>query len=113
MKPPTEAVLLPKFRVFIGWSSVFFLLIAGIFNYPNYPDVSLDGSWRIALAYFFKHRFQFGQDVIFTYGPLGFAMGKTYGGLAFQAIMVMQLMCAMLGTCIIIHKKKQLSRLSQ
>ncbi len=113
MKSPTEAVLLPKFRVFVGWSSLFLLLVAGIFNYPNYPDVSLDGSWRIALAYFFKHGFQFGQDVIFTYGPLGFAMGKTYGGLEFQAIMVMQLLCAVLGACIIIHEGKRLMGLSR
>jgi len=35
-------------------------------------DTNLDPSWRAVLDYAYQHRLQFGTDVVFTYGPLGF-----------------------------------------
>jgi len=32
----------------------------------------LDVSWQLVLEYAAKHRLQFGKDVVFTYGPLGY-----------------------------------------
>ena len=32
----------------------------------------LDTSWQLVLEYAAKHNFQFGRDIVFTYGPLGF-----------------------------------------
>ena len=62
MESPNDDTFLPKARAPIGWTVLFLLLVAGIFNYPLYPSVDLDASWRIALGYFFKHGVQFGQD---------------------------------------------------
>ena len=59
---------------------LFLLLTTVIFSFPNKPSFDLDASWRMALSQFFIDGLQFGRDVVFTYGPLGFVMGKTYSG---------------------------------
>ncbi len=58
----------------------FVVLTATAFSLPNFPATDLDSSWRMALGKFFVEGRQFGTDVVFTYGPLGFVMGKTYWG---------------------------------
>ena len=58
----------------------FLLLVAAAFATPGFPSAELDSSWRMALGKFFVEGRQFGTDVVFTYGPLGWAMGKTYWG---------------------------------
>jgi hypothetical protein len=58
----------------------FLALVAVAFSVPEFPAIGLDSSWRMALGRFFLEGRQFGQEVVFTYGPLGFAMGKTYSG---------------------------------
>lgn len=55
-------------------------LVAIAFSLPAFPASELDASWRMALGKFFAEGRQFGTEVIFTYGPLGFTMGKTYWG---------------------------------
>lgn len=42
------------------------------------PSVSLDPSWAMVLLHAFDHGWQFGRDLIFTYGPLGFIMVPQY-----------------------------------
>jgi len=42
------------------------------------PSVSLDPSWAMVLLHAFDHGWQFGEDLIFTYGPLGFIMVPQY-----------------------------------
>ena len=58
----------------------FAVLAAIAFTVPNFPTADLDSSWRMALGKFLLDGRQFGTDVVFTYGPLGFVMGKTYWG---------------------------------
>jgi hypothetical protein len=58
----------------------FATLVAGAFTLPSFPSAGLDDSWRMALGKFFQEGRQFGTEVVFTYGPLGFQMGKTYWG---------------------------------
>jgi len=58
----------------------FVVLVAAAFSQPNFPAVELDASWRMALGKFFVDGKQFGTEVVFTYGPLGWVMGKTYWG---------------------------------
>ena len=113
MESPDDTTLFPQARRPIGWFLLFLLLVAGIFNYPLLPAVDLDSSWRIALGYFFQQGAQFGQDVVFTYGPLGFAMGKTYSGLQFAAIVSVQLAVALVGAGVIIHEGRRLQGVSR
>ncbi len=113
MDSAQKGSLFPKAQVPVGWSILFLLLVAGSFNYPHYPSADLDGSWRMALGYFFQHGSQFGRDVVFTYGPLGFSMGKTYSGLQFGAILAVQLGVAILAAVVIIHEGRRLQGLSR
>jgi hypothetical protein len=73
---------------------LFLLLVTIIFTFPNRPSFDLDASWRMALGKFFLDGLQFGRDVVFTYGPLGFLMGKTYSGLLFWSLIAWQLFAA-------------------
>lgn len=58
-----------------------FLVLAVIaFALPGFPAPELDASWRMALGRFFLEGRQFGTEIVFTYGPLGFVMGNTYWG---------------------------------
>jgi hypothetical protein len=58
----------------------FVVLVASAFSMPTWPATELDSSWRMALGKFFVDGRQFGPEVMFTYGPLGWVMGKTYWG---------------------------------
>jgi len=58
----------------------FLALVAIAFSLPAFPASELDASWRMVLGKFFQEGRQFGTEVVFTYGPLGYTMGKTYWG---------------------------------
>lgn len=58
----------------------FVIMVAIAFCLPLFPAMELDSSWRMAIGKFLMEGRQFGTEVVFTYGPLGFAMGKTYWG---------------------------------
>ncbi|MDB6115466.1 MAG: hypothetical protein JWQ62_2411, partial [Lacunisphaera sp.] len=58
----------------------FLAMTAVAFSVPLFPTMELDSSWRMAIGRFLMEGRQFGHEVVFTYGPLGFAMGKTYWG---------------------------------
>lgn len=75
---PAPARPTPLDRVFriLG----FLLLVAAGFALPGFPASELDASWRMALGKFFVEGRQFGTEIVFTYGPLGWTMGKTYWG---------------------------------
>ncbi|QDV38452.1 hypothetical protein [Tautonia plasticadhaerens] len=71
------AIAVPVSRAGIAWR---FALIGGLAALTVPPVLSpmgagLDGSWVVALNLLAAgDRFQFGRDVAFTYGPLGFAL---------------------------------------
>ncbi len=87
---------------------IYILLIGGIFTYPYAPGTGLDPSWRMALGYFYEHGVQFGRDVIFTYGPLGFVMGKTYSGLQWWSLIAGQLVLAVISATVILWQGQRL-----
>jgi hypothetical protein len=64
----------------------FVLLVAVLFRYPAYPSFGLDASWCMALGQFFHDGLQFGPDVTFTFGPLGFLFGNVYMGFQFWCL---------------------------
>lgn len=54
-----------------------------LFSFPiTIVGPTLDTSWAAALVYFATHGVQFGRDVIFSYGPLGYVVGECYTGTA-------------------------------
>lgn len=74
--PTAKATLLDWIFRILGFAA----MTAVAFTLPHFPTMELDASWRMALGKFFMEGRQFGKDVVFTYGPLGWAMGKTYWG---------------------------------
>jgi hypothetical protein len=43
--------------------------------FPSVPEIYLDASWQETLVYAHTHGWQFGRDLIFTWGPWGFLNG--------------------------------------
>ena len=62
---------------FIGQASLLLLVWFSLMKFPSTPAADLDPSWRMALGYAELHDFQFGKDLIFTYGPLGYLLPAT------------------------------------
>ncbi len=56
------------------------VLAASGFMLPGMPSLGLDSAWQMALGRFFADGRQFGTEVVFTYGPLGWTMGNMYWG---------------------------------
>jgi hypothetical protein len=65
------------------------VMAVSLLDLPHAPsDVTLDESWRTALSYFALKKFQFGPQVIFTYGPLGYLTESHYIGGDFTALLL-------------------------
>lgn len=92
----------------LGGVLLWLLLAVAIMKFPHPPAVELDASWRMALGWFFDEGMQFGRDVVFTYGPLGFLMGRTYGGFNFWTLVLGQLLQALAFSAIIVAHARQL-----
>ncbi len=89
------------------------LLIAAIFTFPDLPALSLDPSWRLVLTRAFYEGWQFGHDVVFTYGPFGFLMGNTYDGTHFWVLVGWQLVQGVAFTAVILHVAERLPLLAR
>lgn len=57
---------------------LFFFLFLFVFQKKSNPGVGLDPSWVTALSEAHKYNYQFGKDIIFTYGPYGFSATNQY-----------------------------------
>src|SRR5262245_17021636 len=88
---------------------LFVLPVAALSSYPTYPSFGLDASWRMALGQFFHDGLQFGPEVTFTFGPLGFLYGNTYIGLYFWSLLGWQLLAAAVFAIIIIDSAQHLT----
>ncbi|MEY3774810.1 MAG: hypothetical protein RLZZ129_1590 [Verrucomicrobiota bacterium] len=71
------------------------------FTLPNFPTMELDASWRMAIGHFFMEGKQFGTEIVFTYGPLGWAMGKTYWGGHWGALIGWHIVQAVVFTAVV------------
>jgi hypothetical protein len=72
-KPAPDALVAP-----LGWAGIltFFVL-----TFPTVPlGIDIDSSWSAVLVYAHQHGLQFGKDIVFTYGPLGFLTVPYYAG---------------------------------
>jgi hypothetical protein len=63
---------------FVGLFVLFWLVLINLPMRAFRP--TLDPSWQGALSYFAFKRLQFGKDVLFNYGPLGYITTDTYSG---------------------------------
>ena len=68
-----------------GQLALWLVISLAFLHLPETPpmDPELDASWNLCLRYFFQHGMQFGTDVVFTYGPLGFVTSLLYWGSGF------------------------------
>ncbi|GAB3504291.1 hypothetical protein [Emticicia fontis] len=65
-----------KWEIHSFWLKFFYVLFLIILVFPYYriyenPEGGIDNSWRIALELAKAKNMIFGQDIIYTYGPLG------------------------------------------
>lgn len=79
----------------------FLVMAIMAFSLPGFPAVELDPSWRMALGRFFQEGRQFGTEVVFTYGPLGWTMGKTYWGGQWASLITWHVVQALVFTAVI------------
>ncbi|MCF3652105.1 hypothetical protein [Synoicihabitans lomoniglobus] len=86
----------------LGDTLLWILIALLTINLPQPPLLELDSSWRRALGYFLHRGYPFGESVVFTYGPLGFLLGNTYGGLYFWAYVTFQAAFAAIAATIIL-----------
>lgn len=88
----------------------FIVLALVAFHIPTYPEQGLDASWRMALGKFFVEGRQFGTEVVFTYGPLGYIMGNTYWGGQWASLIVWQALISIVFAIIIYWHGLRLTR---
>ena len=71
----------------LGSAGLVIALWLSLIHLPSPPSDGLDPSWRMAIGYAAEHDWQFGRDIVFTYGPLGYLLASTNsGGLYLQHI---------------------------
>ena len=63
----------------IGWAACFGLVFVCAFSLSGTlaPPLELDPSWHAVLEYAALHHLQFGTQIVFTFGPLGFLAART------------------------------------
>jgi hypothetical protein len=63
----------------IAWPAFFTLVFVSAFflSGSRQPPLELDPSWHAALEYATAHHLQFGTQIVFTFGPLGFLSTRT------------------------------------
>ncbi len=63
----------------IAWTACFILVFVSAFflNGTQQPPLELDPSWHAAIEYATAHHLQFGTEIVFTFGPLGFLSART------------------------------------
>ncbi len=96
---PTVSVAPP--RSALGEVLLWLLLVLLTFSLPKPPSAELDASWRLGLTYFLEHGYAFGRDIVFTYGPLGFLLGRTYSGVYLWALISWQVVQAVVAATLL------------
>jgi hypothetical protein len=66
------------------------------------PDLGVDGDWRIALQLAVRHGLDFGPDVLFTYGPLGFLHYPVLVDAALARVAFAFTLAVHLGVCVVL-----------
>ncbi len=88
-----------------GWSAVRRAILATfacayvLLLFPAWqfimPGPSLDASWVEVVGYGARQGWQWGRDVVFSYGPLGFLLPNSYGGEAIGFTVALNMLLAL------------------
>lgn len=75
---PCDLRLAPRVLRRVAFSVPFIVAVLMILSLVPFPRLPIgtgdDSSWTAVLAYAYQHGLQFGKDIAFTYGPLGFLL---------------------------------------
>jgi hypothetical protein len=74
-----------------GYVALFLGIWLALIKFPAAPATGLDPSWQMVLGYAHQHNLQFGTDLVFTYGPLGYLLASTSIGENFPQHITWQL----------------------
>lgn len=86
----TTETLTPRSRW--PWGVLFSLTWLILLKFPVQALITnLDDSWRSVLAYGAHQHMQFGRDIIFTYGPLGYLHSYIHSGWHFTAKIIWEI----------------------
>lgn len=90
-------------------STAFFLALI----LPNLPfsafDTDLDSSWQAVLTYAHNHHWQYGRDIVFPFGPLGFLFTPVFAGYPVGIRLLMDVLLSFVlasGVCLLIWRAK-------
>ena len=108
-EPASASGIAPASRARIPWRwcAPWLALALAIFEFPAQPEVGLDPSWRMVLGHALAQRWQFGRDVVFTYGPLGALLGNTYAGEGLVLLLAGQAAFALGLAGLVVHRARQ------
>lgn len=70
----------------LAWIVVWFSLL----KLPEPPSSGLDPSWRMVMGHAMNHGIQWGPDLVFTYGPLGYLLAATNHGANYAHFLIWQ-----------------------
>ena len=80
----------------LGQSLLWLALFLSFFKLPAFMSSDLDPSWRMVVGYMVGRDFQWGTDIVFTYGPLGYLLAATNHGEHYLHCLVWQFFCCAL-----------------
>jgi hypothetical protein len=83
----------PAHRPFswLGQGALYTLLWLSLIKVPDSASTNLDISWRMVLSFATDQKLQYGTDLVFTYGPLGYLLSYVYTGRLFAAYWTWQI----------------------
>ena len=65
---------------FLAQAGLWLVVWLSLLKLPAPPTSGLDPSWRMVIGYALGHGMQWGTDLVFTYGPLGYLLAATNHG---------------------------------
>lgn len=83
------------------------LLFLSMLKLPAGVSSGLDPSWRMVIGYAIGHGFQWGEDLVFTYGPLGYLLASTNHGEHYNHFLIWQALSnAVFATVILVFGRR-------
>jgi hypothetical protein len=84
----------PAWKVPAPAALAMFALLAFVPLQPTLTSAALDASWDAVLHDAFLRRLQFGRDIVFTFGPLGFIYSGAYHAETFALMLACRISIA-------------------